>query len=298
LNITHILHMSAPEVEELRDAIASALKAIRYQQPPRLSVKGKLVAMPTSGELIVVGDIHGDADSLEHILLETGFEDRVIEGENLYLLCLGDYIDRGPGQIRVLHRLLRLLGSYPGRVILLRGNHEGPRDVPFHPHDFPVVLRAAYGLEATSIYWEFRALCDELYTAAVVPGKTLFLHGGVPVGLSGLDDLAYANMEHPAKDNLIQALWNDPMEEDGVQTNPRGVGRLFGPDEAKRALRTVGVSTLVRSHQSCEGFLWVGDTLTIFSCRLPDYGNRRAAYLRMPLDEKLSTGDTGFIRLF
>jgi len=298
LNITHVLLMSAPEAKDLRDAIASAVKAIRFQQPPRLNIKGKLVILPPSGEVIAVGDIHGDLDSLEHILGETGFEARLMEGENLYLLCLGDYIDRGPKQTQVLHRLLRLLGSYPGRVVLLRGNHEGPGDVPFHPHDFPVVLRTVYGSEGADIYWEFRALCDELYTAAVVPGKTLFLHGGVPTKGPEVSDLAYAHMEHPARDNLVQILWNDPGEEDGVYPSPRGVGRLFGPDAAERALSALGVSTLVRSHQSCEGFSWVGRTLTIFSCKLPSYGNRRAAYLRMPLDWELSPGDRDFIRLF
>jgi len=298
LNITHILFMSAPEAYELRDAMSSAIKVIKQQQPHRLDVKGKLVTLPTSGELIVVGDIHGDLGSLEHILRETRFEESLIEGENLYLLCLGDYVDRGPRQVQVLIRLLRLLGSYPGSVVLLRGNHEGPRDVPFHPHDFPLALRDAYGSEALSVYKEFRALCDELYTAAVIPKKTLFLHGGVPAGLTGLNDLAYAHMEHPAKDTLVQVLWNDPVEECGAYSSPRGVGRLFGPDVADSVLKRLGVSTLVRSHQSCEGYTWVEGTLTLFSCRLPDYGNRRAAYLRMPLDGVLRQGDTGFIHLF
>lgn len=298
MNITHTLSMSAPEAREFRDAISSAIKVIRYQQPPRLGVKGKLVTLPSDGEVIVVGDIHGDIDSLEHILRETGFEECLMEGEDLYLLCLGDYIDRGPGQVQVLMRLLRLLEGYPGRVVLLRGNHEGPRGVPFHPHDFPYVLRDAYGSEAVDIYREFRDLCDELYTAAVAPEKTLFLHGGVPVGLNSLNDLAYANMEHPARDTLVQALWNDPVEESGAHLSPRGVGRLFGPDVAYNALRSLGVSSMVRSHQSCDGFKWVGDTLTVFSCRLPDYGNSRAAYLRVPLDGALRPGDTDFIRLF
>lgn len=298
MNITYILSMSAPDAHELRDAIASAIKAIRQQQQPRLNIKGKLVTLPTSGEVIVVGDIHGDLESLERVLEETGFEERLMEGEDLYLLCLGDYIDRGPEQTQVLHRLLRLLGSYPGRVLLLRGNHEGPKNVPLHPHDFPMVLRGVYGSEGSDIYWGFRALCDELYTAAVIPGKTLFLHGGVPTEEPELNDLAYAHMEHPAKDSLVQILWNDPVEEDGVYSSPRGIGRLFGPDIAERALNALGVSILVRSHQSCEGFSWVGRTLTIFSCKLPSYGNRRGAYLRMPLDGEPSPDDTGFIRLF
>lgn len=288
-----------PDRYELLDAIDSAVNAIRLQQPQRLNVKGKLVTLPAEGELIVVGDLHGDMDSLEHILAETRFEDRAMEGEALYILFLGDYVDRGPGQIEVLYRLMRLLGSYPHRVVPLRGNHEGPRDVTFQPHDFPLILREEYGSDALEVYREFRALCDELYVAAVIPGSILFVHGGVPTAASGLDDLAYANAEHPAKSNLVEALWNDPMEDEGVYPSPRGLGLLFGPDVAERVLGRMGVSTLVRSHQSCpEGYMWTGGTLTLFSCRLPNYGNRYAAYLRMPLDGDLVSDYKEYVHRF
>jgi protein phosphatase len=288
-----------PDRYELLDALESAVNVIRLQQPQRLNVKGKLVTLPANGDLIVVGDLHGDMDSLEHILAETGFEERVMEGEPLYIIFLGDYVDRGPGQVEVLYRLLRLLGSYPHRVVLLRGNHEGPRDVTFQPHDFPMILREQYGSDALEVYREFRALCDELYTASVIPGRILFVHGGVPTAASGLDDLAYAHTEHPAKSNLVEALWNDPMEDEGVYPNPRGLGLLFGPDVAERVLGRMGVSTLVRSHQSCqEGYMWTGGTLTLFSCKLPNYSNRYAAYLRMPLGGDLVSNYEEYVHRF
>jgi protein phosphatase len=289
-----------PDRYELLDALDSAVNAIRLQQPQWFNVKGKLVTLPADGELIVVGDLHGDMDSLEHILAETGFEERVMEGEPLYIIFLGDYVDRGPRQVEVLYRLLRLLGSYPHRVVLLRGNHEGPRDVTFQPHDFPLVLREKYGSDALEAYREFRDLCDELYTAAVIPGSTLFVHGGVPTAASCLDDLAYAHVEHPAKSSLVEALWNDPMEDEGVYPNPRGLGLLFGPDVAERVLGRMGVSTLVRSHQSCtEGYMWTGVTLTLFSCKLPNnYGNRYAAYLRMPMGGDLVSDYKEYITRF
>ena len=288
-----------PDRYELLDALDSAVNVIRLQQLQRLSVKGKLVTLPTEGELIVVGDLHGDMDSLKHILAETGFEERAMEGEALFILFLGDYVDRGPGQVEVLYRLLRLLGSYPHRVVLLRGNHEGPRDVTFQPRDFPLILREKYGSYALEVYREFRALCDELYVAAVIPGSLLFVHGGVPTAASGLDDLAYAHAEHPAKSNLVEALWNDPMDDVGVYPSPRGLGFLFGPDVAERVLGKMGVSTLVRSHQSCPmGYMWMGGTLTLFSCRLPDYGNRYAAYLRMPLSGDLVSDYKEYVHRF
>ncbi|OGD45729.1 hypothetical protein A3K69_04260 [Candidatus Bathyarchaeota archaeon RBG_16_57_9] len=291
--------MEAPGAEEFLDSISSAVKAILFQQPLRLEVKGKLVTLPAKGSAVVVGDLHGDIESLEHILGDSGFEERVMEGEDLHLLCFGDYVDRGPGQVQVLYRLLRLLGSYPGRVVLLRGNHEGPADVPFQPHDFPLVLRDSYGSEATGVYREFRTLCDELYTAAILPGRALFVHGGVPTGVTGPRDLAYAHMEHPYRGNLVEALWNDPTDEPGVYPSPRGIGKLVGPDVTEAALEKLGVSTLVRSHQSCpDGWGRVGRTLTVFSCRLPQYGNRRGAYLDLPLGGDAPVDLGGCVRVF
>jgi len=288
-----------PDCYELLDALNSAVNTIRLQQTQRLNVKGRLVTLPADGELIVVGDLHGDMDSLEHVLDETRFEERAMEGDALYILFLGDYVDRGPGQVEVLYRLMRLLGSYPHRVVLLRGNHEGPRDVTFQPHDFPVVLRKEYGSDALEVYREFRALCDELYTATVIPGSTLFVHGGVPTAASCLDDLAYAHAEHPAKSNLVEALWNDPMEDEGVYPSPRGLGLLFGPDVAERVLGKMGVSKMVRSHQSCpEGYMWTGGTLTLFSCKLPNYGNRYAVYLHMPLGGDLVSNYEEYVHRF
>ena len=291
--------METPGAQEFLESISSAVKAILFQQPPRLEVKGKLVTLPAKGGVVVVGDLHGDIDSLERILEDCRFEERVMGGEDIYLLCLGDYVDRGPGQVQVLHRLLRLLGSYPGRVVLLRGNHEGPSDVPFQPHDFPLVLRELYGSEAKGVYREFRALCDELYTAAILPGRVLFVHGGVPVGVTGLSDLAYAHMEHPYKENLVEALWNDPTDEPGVFPSPRGIGRLVGPDITEAALGRLGVSALVRSHQCClEGWGRVGRTVTVFSCRLPHYGNRWGAYLEVPLGGEALGDLAGCVRVF
>ena len=39
----------------------------------RLTIKGRLVEVPPAGEAVVVGDLHGDLDSLVHILDESKF---------------------------------------------------------------------------------------------------------------------------------------------------------------------------------------------------------------------------------
>lgn len=71
-----------------------------------------------SGRVAVVGDIHGQYYDLAWLL------EHRLEGEKEHLLFLGDYVDRGCFSIEVLVLLLALKLNSPGRVTLLRGNHE------------------------------------------------------------------------------------------------------------------------------------------------------------------------------
>ena len=45
------------------------------------------------------------------------------------------------------------------------------------------------------------------------------------------------------------ALWSDPMEEGGVEDNPRGAGVCFGPDIAACFLKNNRLSMVIRSHE-------------------------------------------------
>jgi hypothetical protein len=274
--------MSVPDSGQLAESIEEAAETIAQTQPSLFTTTGRLLTL-SSREVVVVGDIHGDYSSLQYILTKTWFRERAEDGEPVVLLCMGDYIDRGPGQVEVLYTLTRLLVEYPRNVVLLRGNHEGPSDVEVSPHDFPLVLHRLYGDESQEVYGRFRAFADQLFTAAVIPERALILHGGVPVGPRSLNDVAYAHRAHPETDTLLQILWNDPMAEQGVAGSMRGVGYLFGPDTARRFLDAAGVRVLLRGHQSCvEGHSVIGDVHTLFSCKLPHYGNRKAAYMEIP----------------
>jgi hypothetical protein len=61
----------------------------------------------------------------------------------------------------------------------------------------------------------------------------------------------------------------------------RGAGRMFGEDITERVLRAVGVKTLIRSHEPCEGIKvnQGGKVLTLFSRKGSPYFNTRTTYL-------------------
>ncbi len=287
--------------ETLRQYVDEATRLLGKPLREHLEVEGRLIQLPAEGEAIVLGDLHGDIESLLKVFKETGFLRRVEAEDPITLICLGDYVDRGPSQVEVIYTLLRLMLDHPGRVILLRGNHEGPEDIDFSPRDFPQVLRRRFGNEGESLLEPFQGLFDRLLTAVRVDGKALLLHGGIPTGATDLGDIAYAHEHHPGKSYLSEMLWNDPSPVPGLSPSHRGVGNLFGADIASGFLERVGCEMLIRGHQSCEwGFRFSdGPVLTLFSCKLPQYRNKKGAYLQIPLDGGFSVEEVrGHIRQF
>lgn len=241
-----------------------------------------LVHIPRSGELIVVGDIHGDLETLVWILKNSGAIER-IEGGHGRILFLGDYGDRGDKSPEVYSVVLHLKAMYPGSVILLRGNHEGPRDLQAVPYDLPYQFSNRFGDYGRLICEELQMFFDALHHAAILDGKYLLLHGGVPSLAGSLNEIAQANLTHPTTTHLEEILWNDPLEGmKGTAPSPRGAGKLFGDDVTRHALRLANVKTLVRGHEPCYDGISVshnGMILTVFSRKGFPYGNMHAAYI-------------------
>ena len=231
--------------------------------------------------VIVVGDLHGDMESLVHILkdIEDLNADRIV--------FLGDYGDRGSESVEVYYVLLKLKVSEgkgkekEKKIIMLRGNHEGPPDMPVMPHDLPFLFTAKYGMRGKEVYEKLKELWEYLPYAVLVEGRYLMLHGGLPVNVDSIEDIAYAHDSHPASSNFEEILWNDPVEGKGDFYSMRGAGRMFGEDVTERGLRAVGVKTLIRSHEPCEGVevKQGGKVLTLFSRKGAPYFNTQAAYL-------------------
>jgi len=205
------------------------------------------------------------------------------------IVFLGDYGDRGSESVEVYYLLLKLKVSEwkeeekekKKKIILLRGNHEGPPDLPVMPHDLPLLFSAKYGAEGKAVYAEIKKLWEYLPYAVLIEGRYLMLHGGLPVNITSIEDIAFAHESHPASSDFEEILWNDPIDGKGDFYSMRGAGRMFGEDVTERVLRAVGVKTLIRSHEPCEGVevRQRGKVLTLFSRKGSPYFNTRAAYL-------------------
>jgi len=252
---------------------------------------GKLLNMLPEGEVIVIGDIHGDLDSLTHILRESRFLDKTRRGKNVFVVFLGDYGDRGIYSPEVYYIVLWLKERFPESVVLMRGNHEGPEDLLAYPHDLLSHLGRKFGENGSKVYRKMRELFNHLYNVVLVEGKLVILHGGAPSQASMVEDLSFAHEKHPRETHLEEILWSDPIEGvRGTYPSPRGAGKLFGEDITDNLLRLLDVKLLIRGHEpSEEGFKMnhSGKVLTLFSRKGAPYYNSYGAYLHLDLSQEI-----------
>ncbi|MEM3716065.1 MAG: metallophosphoesterase family protein [Candidatus Bathyarchaeia archaeon] len=253
----------------------------------KLKAVGKLISVPPDREAIIVGDIHGDLTSLKHILSETKFVEKARAENNIYLIFLGDYGDRGVYSPEVYYVVLTLKEVFPEKVILLQGNHEGPEDLLAYPHDLPYQLMRKFKADGLGVYRELSRLFRRFYTAAIVENKLVMLHGGVPSEARSLEDIAFAYKKHPFESHLEEILWSDPSDDiRGKQPSPRGAGYLFGEDITRRFLETLNIKLVIRGHEPAfNGYKTNhgGRILTLFSRKGSPYYNAYAAYATLNL---------------
>jgi protein phosphatase len=282
--------VDANEFLELNETVIRQL-ANEPKYVKNLRIIGRLVNMPPKGEVIVIGDIHGDLDSLIHILKESRFLDKTQKGENVFAVFLGDYGDRGIYSPEVYYTVLWLKEQFPENVVLMRGNHEGPDDLLAYPHDLPTHLGRKFGEKGPKVYRKIRELFNYLYNVVLVEGKLVILHGGAPSQALTIEDLAFAHKKHPQETHLEEILWSDPIEGvRGIYPSPRGVGKLFGEDITDNLLKILNVKVLIRGHEpSKEGVKTNhhGKILTLFSRKGPPYHNNYGAYLHLDLSQKI-----------
>lgn len=257
-----------------------------------LRIVGRLVSVLPKGDMIIVGDVHGDLESLQHILENSGFVKKARSDLDSLLVFLGDYGDRGFYSPEVYYVVLKLKELFPEQVVLMRGNHEGPNDLLAYPHDLPSHLHRKFGEDASRIYGKLRELFNLLYNAVLVEERYVLLHGGAPSQASTVDDIAYAHQKHPRETHLEEILWSDPVDGmKGTYPSPRGAGRLFGENITDKLLNMLDVNVLIRGHEpSEEGYKTNhdGKVVTIFSRKGPPYFNEQGVYLYLNTSETVN----------
>ena len=259
-------------------------------QVGNLRIEGRLARARPRGDAIVIGDLHGDLESLVSILRTSDFVEKATREAEVLVVFLGDYGDRGPFSPEVYYTVLKLKQLFPRNVMLMRGNHEGPDDLQATPHDLPQSLRVKFGEEGRTAYANLRGLHPYLYSALIVEQFCVMLHGGVPEEAGSPRDLAFAHTQHPRTTTLEEMLWSDPVEGTiGSVSSPRGAGCLFGQDVTQHFLEVCRTNVLIRGHEPAdEGFKinHQGRVLTLFSRKGPPYFNTLAAYLHVDLSLK------------
>jgi protein phosphatase len=293
MNLSSVVKESrSVQSDGLVETVENVISLLREESGKigNLTISERFVKLEPAGEALIIGDLHGDLESLTYILKTSDFVQQMNRRKDATLIFLGDYGDRGAHSAEVYYTVLRLKLAFPEQVVLLRGNHEGPNDLLASPHDLPLQFQARFKENWTAAYSKVRDLFAYLYNAVLVDERYLLVHGGLSPEITTAQDLAHAHLTHPKKDFLEDLLWSDPN--DMVKTvlnSPRGAGKFFGKSVTENVLRNLNVNILIRGHEQCqEGFKLNhdGKVLTLFSRKGAPYFNAYGAYLQLPLSKK------------
>jgi diadenosine tetraphosphatase ApaH/serine/threonine PP2A family protein phosphatase len=235
--------------------VVNAVNAIHHEEPNVLRLNDCHVN--------VVGDIHGDLTSLNHI-----FNAAPLNGDDHIWVFLGDYVDRGVFSVPIIEMLYCLKLYYPQRIYLLRGNHEC-RQVS-EIYGLLDEVRIRYQDSVDEIFALLTNSFYELPLAAIINGNVLAVHAGISRHLNIIDDIEVINrfQEVPTEGLVTDLLWSDPSDQNGWTPSPRGASELFGEEQSTNFCQANNIRFIVRSHQWVqEGHQWThnNQVLTIFS---------------------------------
>ncbi|MCI4350462.1 MAG: metallophosphoesterase [Thermoplasmata archaeon] len=235
----------------------------------------------SDGTAYVFGDTHGDWRSTEAAVarfLPAPLTD--------FLVGLGDYVDRAPddcaqGSVANALFLLQLAAQFPGRVLLVKGNHEMHRILPVLPHDLDEEVDTLWGPDIRR-YARIAALLERGPLAAVTDSGAYLAHAGFPRNGKGAD--VRAGFERLTEEQVVDVVWG----ESGASRSHRGVSVPFTERELKEFLTHVGASVFVRGHDPDLAGRSVFDDrcLTLHTSRIHErFGGVLLA--RVPLDTRV-----------
>jgi diadenosine tetraphosphatase ApaH/serine/threonine PP2A family protein phosphatase len=122
------------------------LKTFRKQPSPVPTTR----RVPDGTRVYCVGDIHGRDDLLQEMAERVKADLEALFCDQAVTVFLGDYVDRGPGSMRVIEQLSRK--EWPTPMMLLAGNHEDLLGAFLEDDGALEVWRGLGGLETIHSY--------------------------------------------------------------------------------------------------------------------------------------------------
>jgi hypothetical protein len=242
---------------------------------PILEAGGRLVRLGSGDPVVFVGDIHGDLDALERVLLL---------GRESVTVFLGDLVDRGPSSREVLARAMVAKLERPRSIHLLMGNHEAWGLARFRPADFWESLPPdeSAAIAASLVSWPL---------AAWHPAGVLALHGALP-DVTAVDEILDVVPGGPEWRDITWGDWGD----DSTGDRQTGSRPLHGAAAFAARADRLGIHVLVRSHQPDAPLYLYGDRcLTLFTSSA--YGEARRIALLPPERSVRTARDLDLVHL-
>lgn len=244
-----------------------------------------------------IGDLHSDTISLMKILEKCNFFNCIVNGHNIRLIFLGDYVDRGKAHIKMLSCILLLKYIFHENIYLLRGNHDGGTIIkdgvklcvgkPKNELDEDYYLLYLYKLSKTNRSFSshminnylnfFNSLCNIAFINSLST-TIMAVHGGIPrPRKENCTYYNYINNIHNLTDENIvdninrsithNMLWSDPWNNGDNLREDSGRFR-FTVDHFEDFRKKLNFDLLVRGHEAeKDGYkkFFNGKLFTIFS---------------------------------
>ena len=223
--------------------------------------------------IAVIGDTHGSLHSLCKVMRELRTihdlfdKERRYLAEDVYVICLGDMLDRSPYTMEVLYLMLRLYVENPTQVTITLGNHETDSELWYRPDGSSYEMLGEYpqsckpgDFMGQTIYETLQ--CFPRSLIAITPlGKVQFNHGSFEniVEQSEIDEFKLFVDFSDTTDDVMQIMHLDEkrLTWGDVATSPTGaqivqwgtMGRpLASAYHLGEYLKTFGLRLLIRGH--------------------------------------------------
>ena len=238
----------------------------------------RLIELPDKGTAVFIGDTHGDYNSSRIIIKN------FIKKAHHYVVCLGDYVDRGAESKKNIEFLLETRQKHEN-LILLAGNHEMFPVIECTPSDFWDNL----SVEDFDCYK--KAFQD--LPLAVSGNGFLALHGALP----DVNDLKDINNIQVCDENWTRILWGDFRDKNQEELRNLTGRPKFGREYFDRIMKRLGKNVLVRSHDpTANERMFENRCLTLFTSSA--YGEKKRKIGICSLEKEIrSTDDIQIISL-